>query len=289
MKASKGLLLFATVATLSGCGLFGQLDETPESSDISSSSQIDSESVVSESSVAESSSESSAETSESEAEPSPEEPEEVENALTAEEVLAQVETDLGTEIDAQLPTDLPITEGMYLTATTAETENGYEVIFYESQAQIPVNDMALVSQNTDAAVIGRVTVTEYATQEESDAAIAFTDYSQVGGNEVDLGYDITGYQDSATGHTYTSWNEGRWDLATVATTEDSETGVAAAQEAVVFLEENLLPAPNQYGKVQLDTVNPENNRVAWQEGTRVIALDQVIDPIQILLLATYFE
>ena len=271
-------LLIAAAGLTSGCSMFGQDDTETDmvsesNSSVAAESSLESEDSSSQSSTSESESTSTSESQEDMSET---------NALTTEEVLAQVGQDLDTDLPVQLPENLPLDNNMYLTARTSEIDAGYQVIFYESTVQLPVNDTSLGDGETKAYPIAVVTVQDYASEDESLETLGYMNYDESGGyEEVDLGYGITGYQDSATGQTYISWNEGRWALSTASTTQDPQVGVDLAKEAVAFLEENVLPVPNEYGSIKLDTIHNEHS-ISWQEGSTVVTIDQIEDPLEAL-------
>lgn len=279
--AHKTALLIVIASLASGCSMLKQEDAKNEMAIESSSSAV---AETESSSDSENSSQS--DSSESSSTSDPQKDTNETKALTTEEVLNQVEKDLDTDLIVQLPKNLPLRDNMYLTARAVETDGGYEVVFYESTVQLPVNDTSLGDGETEAYPIGRVTVQEYTSETESLEAVGYTDFNETGGyEEVDLDFGITGYRDSATGQTYISWNEGRWSLSTEATTDDPQSGVDLAKEAVAFLEEHTLPTPNQYGSVKLDIINNEHS-ISWQEGNAVVTVDLIEDPLEALKTAT---
>lgn len=274
MKRTYTTILLTAVILASGCSTFGRTDTASESSS----------SVVTESSSESGNSSQDKNSQSSDTVESKEDASET-DTLTREEVLAQIEQDLDTDV-VQLPEYLPVRDDMYLTARIFKTDVGQEIIFYESAVQIPVNDTSLGDGETKAYPIARITVQHYASETKSLEEVGYMNFDESGGyEEIDLGYDITGYRDSATGQTYISWNEGRWSLSTAATTDDPQNGVDLAKEAVSFLEENILPAPNQYGSIKLDAINHEHT-ISWQEGTTVVVVDLIEDPIEALKTVT---
>ncbi len=159
--------------------------------------------------------------------------------------------------------------------------------FFESEKYMPINDIKL-KNSTDATVIAKLLVTQYDSVAEASEQIAFEDYSQNGGQQVDLGFDITGYQDAGAGSLWTGWNEGRWSLAAHTRTDNPQAGVALAKQAVQYLETHTLPIPNQNGFVHLD-VYKSGNLIVWQDEKLVYTLDSIKEPMNALAIATAFS
>lgn len=76
--------------------------------------------------------------------------------MKTKEIIAEISDTINIDIEVELPEDVKVAEGKYLSAMTTSNAGSYEVVFYE----------------TDEPVI------------------------QEGMPEVDLGYGITGYQDA---------------------------------------------------------------------------------------------
>ncbi|WP_053415211.1 hypothetical protein [Viridibacillus arvi] len=209
------------------------------------------------------------------------------NVLTEDEILKAIKTQLKTDLSKILPSKLPLSKGKHLTATTKSSANYYEVVFMESDKPIAINNKALKNKHK-ANVIARLNVKKYSNLTKSSEQIAFEDYSKLGGQKVNLGYGITGYQDAGAGSVFTSWNEGRWALNTRSLTTKGEQGVKLAKEATKLLETNTLPIPKPNGLVHLD-VERSGNRITWQKDKIVYTIDQVKDPLDALRIATSFE
>ena len=288
MKNKKVFLpAFMTLAVLAGCSMNNNATEQQASSASSqlSSQETTSQSSQSESSIEEnSSSEMTSQSSDSTAENSGEQA----TDLTQQEVLEAIGNELYTDAPIKLPKQLPMKEGKHLSATTSSKSGMYAIVFYESDEPIPINNQQLTDGTSSAEQIARLTVQQYPSQKEADEQIAYQTFSEQGGQEVDLGYDITGYQDAGAGSVYTGWNEGQWALASHARTENSEQGVALAKEAVEFLENNLLPIPDPHGFAHLD-VEQGDNRILWQDEMTVYTIDQVVNPIDALMIAVAFD
>lgn len=200
--------------------------------------------------------------------------------------LINIKDQLKTNISITLPTRLPITKGTFLTAITKSEANQVEIVFLESKEYITINDRQL-KQPGRATVIARLSVKQYKNTDEANEQISFENYSKNGGQEVDLGYNIKGYQDAGVGSLWTGWNEGRWAIATHTRTENPEAGVKLAKQAVQFLETHMLPIPKQNGFAHLD-VYKSGNLIVWQEGKLVYTLDSIKEPLKALEIATAF-
>ncbi|WP_155593332.1 hypothetical protein [Lysinibacillus cavernae] len=206
-----------------------------------------------------------------------------ENSVTT-ETLQRIEDQLHSDLPIKMPTTLPVARDAFLTATTRSKGDQVEIIFYESKENMPINDIRL---KKSAAVIGRLIVKQYKSAEGASTQIAFDNFSQNGGQEVDLGYHIKGYQDAGAGSLWTGWNEGRWAIATHTRTDNPEAGVKLAKQAVEYLESHMLPIPKQYGMAQLDAYQ-SGNLVVWQDEKLVYTLDSIKDPLKALEVATAF-
>lgn len=288
MKNKKVFLpAFMTLAVLAGCSMNNNTTEQQASS---ASSQISSQETTSQSSQSESSieenssSEMTSQSSDSAAENSGEQAVD----LTQQEVLEAIGNELYTDAPIKLPKQLPMKEGKHLSATASSKSGMYAIVFYESDEPIPINNEQLTDGTSSAEEIARLTVQQYPSQKEADEQIAHQTFSEQGGQEVDLGYDIKGYQDAGAGSVYTGWNEGQWALASHARTENSEQGAALAKEAVEFLENNLLPIPDPHGFAHLDAEQGDN-RILWQDRMTVYTIDQVVNPIDALMIAVAFD
>ena len=136
-----------------------------------------------------------------------------------------------TNFSFELPENIPVTDGKHLTALTNSKENQFAMTFYESDEKLPVNDAAIENNSQK---IAHLQIQQYNNQQQADEEISFEEYDESSGEPTDLGHQITGYQDAGAGSVFTSWNEGRWDIAVRATTENSEEGVALAKDVVDF-------------------------------------------------------
>ncbi|QPQ30486.1 hypothetical protein [Lysinibacillus sp. JNUCC 51] len=200
--------------------------------------------------------------------------------------LKNIKDQLKTDLPIILPIGLPITKGSFLTATTNAETNQVEVLFFESKEVLPINDIKLKNSQT-ATIIARLVVKQYPNAKEANEQISYQNFSQNGGQKVDLGYNIKGYQDAGAGSLWTGWNEGRWALATHTRTENPEAGLKLAKQAVQFLETHMLPIPKQNGFARLD-VYKSGNIIVWQDEKLVYTLDSIKEPLKALEIATSF-
>ncbi|MBG9452896.1 hypothetical protein ABE61_02035 [Lysinibacillus sphaericus] len=201
-------------------------------------------------------------------------------------VLKNIKNQLKTNLSITLPKGLPITEGTFLTATTKAEANQVEILFFESKKHLPINDPKLKNSQS-ATAIARLVVKQYQNAKEANEQIAFVNFSQNGGQEVDLGYNIKGYQDAGAGSLWTGWNEGRWAITARTRTDNPEAGMKLAKQAVQFLETHMLPIPKQNGFARLD-VYESGNSIVWQDEKLVYTLDSIKEPLKALEIATAF-
>ena len=149
--------------------------------------------------------------------------------------------------DIKLPTDFPVTKGKYVTAITSSKQNKVTFTFYNTDKQLAMNDPKIKKMGQ---LVGQLVLTKYATEKAASEEIDKTVFTD--GKAVDLGHNITGYQDAGAGSLFTSWNEGRWAIIARSTTEKPEESLATAKETVEFLETNMIPIPKQYGQLHMD-------------------------------------
>ncbi|MDR7071700.1 hypothetical protein [Fictibacillus barbaricus] len=208
--------------------------------------------------------------------------------LTEEEVLAAIKNQSHTQIPIVLPKKLPLKMDEHLTATTKSDPSSFQVMFFTSTKPIPINNEKLKKKNSEAVPLVRLTVHKYNSEKEADEQIAYQDFSKIGGQKIDLGHNIIGYQDAGAGSLWISWNEGRWSLTSHTQTSRSEDGEQLSRDAVEYLETHTLPIPKPHGYVHVDATGMDN-RILWQNGTTVYTLDQFNDPMSALIIAAMFE
>jgi len=208
--------------------------------------------------------------------------------LTEQEVLAAIHDQIMTDLDVILPGSLPLGDDQHLTATTDSDPNRYQVVFYQYDEPIPLNNQLLFSDDNPAEVIARLTVQQYDTQEEADDMVGYEAFDGQSGEEIKLGYELKGYQDAGAGTVWTHFNMGRWAFSTQATTEHPDRSESLAKEAIDYLQQHMLPIPKQNGYAHLDAEN-RDNRIVWEKGTTVYTIDQVNDPINALGVAIDYQ
>ena len=171
-----------------------------------------------------------------------------------------------SEWDISLPSDFPVTQGMYLTAIASSKENVATFDFYETEKELAINDPEI---KKNGQFIGHLEITKFETAEAASEEIDKTVFKD--GKTVNLGHGITGYQDGGAGSLFTSWNEGRWAITARSTTEKAEESLATAKETVDFLETNIMPIPKQYGHLHIDA-EQSGSLAKWQKQNFVYTL-----------------
>lgn len=208
--------------------------------------------------------------------------------LTQAEIMAAIKGQMTSDLSFKLPKEITLPEGKHLTAVTSSDASSYQVIYYQHDEPIPINNKLLFSDDNPAEVVARIHVKKYETQKEADDAVAYEKFDENMGESIKLSEGLTGYQDAGAGSVWISWNVGRWALTTQAHADDNERGVALAKEVIAYLDEYLLPAPRQNGYAHLDAAH-EDNRIIWEKETTVYTIDQVSDPLKALEIAVNFE
>ncbi|WP_312753543.1 hypothetical protein [Rummeliibacillus suwonensis] len=202
------------------------------------------------------------------------------------DIINTIKKQLKTDLPVKLPTFLPLKDGKYLTATTKGEKNKYTVTFYETDQKVKINDPSL-KKLSQKSRIASYKVVKYDSVQKANEVISFENFSKAGGQKVNLGHNIIGYQDAGAGALWTGWNEGRWALATHTRTTKPEQGLELAKQAVDFLEDNMLPIPKPNGSIHLDAISPSTeNNVKWQNNNTVFTVEKVKEPIDALKIAT---
>lgn len=128
---------------------------------------------------------------------------------------------------------------------------------------------------------------------EKEAVNAIENYSRIEQTNLDLGHGIKGFAEGAAGHHYISWNEGNWLIEINFPTnpeyaiDNYENAESMAKAIVNYLEDHLLPPPDQRGKIQINGFreHPETI-IRWQQGNKVYEIDQkTANPLEPLQLA----
>lgn len=196
------------------------------------------------------------------------------------QVLKDVRSILKNGSELLLPSTLPVEKGKYASAVVKNGSSGNTVSFKQTSQPVKVNDASL----TTAQTVATVKSTTYASTSEAAKQISFHKYGKSDGSPVTLGHNITGYADAGAGTAGTSWNEGRWTLMALSPTSDAQKGIALAKKVVSYLEIHSLPAPHQYGLIQVYT-DSRQDYIMWQEGKTVYQLTDVNDPLKLLSVA----
>ncbi|MGM0124906.1 hypothetical protein IGI37_002300 [Enterococcus sp. AZ194] len=164
-----------------------------------------------------------------------------------------------------LPTTVPINEGTYLNVASDGSNQKLSVLYFALGEPLVLNSKQL---NLETPIASYLKNTFNSVEE---ATTAVNPISDNGGQKVDLGYGITGYQQGAAGSTYLSWEEGNWNLVVRASNVQGQEPQTLAKQVVDYLEKATLPAPKDNGQITLDLnqSGAKTNQVVWQEGTVV--------------------
>ncbi|MBG9981054.1 hypothetical protein [Facklamia lactis] len=162
------------------------------------------------------------------------------------------------------------------TTTTPSDQENFNVLFYAEDEAFSVNDQAL-NERTPIASYSRTT---YGSEDEAIHAV--NQMIDLQGEEVDLGYGITGYYQGAAGSTYLNWQEGNWGIVVKSNNIENEDPLPLAQAIVEHLEAVRLPAPSVAGQMTLKNTSggaSDENTIIWQEGNVVYEVTH-FDPLQ---------
>ncbi|WP_066188215.1 hypothetical protein [Gracilibacillus timonensis] len=135
--------------------------------------------------------------------------------------------------------------------------------------------------------------TNYASEQKAMNRLGLESYREVEDTNINLGHGIEGFAEGAAGHTYISWNEGKWLIEVDAPTDPSymvanyEDDEALAKAVVDYLEDNYLPAPDQRGIIEINAFNEHpQTTIKWQKGSTVYMIDEKVpDPLTALEIA----
>lgn len=145
--------------------------------------------------------------------------------------------------------------------------------------------------NSSAQETDPVQEKDYASEEEAIEAIE--DYQKMEETNVDLGHGIEGFIEGAAGHQYVTWNEGKWYFE-IDFPSDPQYAVAGydngeemARTIVDYLEDNMLPPPDERGLVKIrGFADDPETLIQWQEGTTVYEINgETSDPIDTIQIA----
>lgn len=208
--------------------------------------------------------------------------------LTQAQIMEVIKGQMNSDLTYRLPTEINLPEGKHLTAVTSSNPNSYEVIFYQHNEPIPINNKLLFSEDNPAEVVARVEAKRYETQEEADQAITYQNFDESMGKPIKLREGLTGYQNTDDESVSINWNVGRWALTIHENAGNNDRSESLAKEVITYLDEYMLPAPQQHGYAYLEA-NQGNSRIIWEKETIVYTIDQINDPLQALEIAVKFE
>lgn len=119
--------------------------------------------------------------------------------------------------------------------------------------------------------------TSYGTSSEASAQVDYIKQNDLNGlPTIDLGHNITGYEDAGAGQRYLSWYEGNWALTVHATAVNQQDPKTLAVQIVNMLESYRLPAPSQYGVIKADvnsSYGSRNQLIMWQQNNVIYQLN----------------
>ncbi|HFD1577431.1 hypothetical protein PNC41_09790 [Enterococcus faecium] len=180
-----------------------------------------------------------------------------------------------------MPLDVPISSG-YLNVAAAQTKQGYSILYYGSDRPLRLNADELNQEKPIATYLYQY---GFASSQETIQVLQPFEID-TNGQQMDLGHQITGYQQGAAGSSYLEWQEGNWRIRIRGNNIDGQEPLPLAKEIVAYLEENRLPVPEQFGKITIDMGDTTNRavEVSWQEPKNVYTITRQ-DPIAALKMA----
>lgn len=184
----------------------------------------------------------------------------------------------------KMPQKLPRDESLFLNIAAVGDKKELSVLYYNMTEALVMNHNAL-NQQTPFASFKKTT---YDTTAKAKEAVNYQ-YDD-GGQKVDLGHNIEGYQQSGAGSTYLNWQEGNWSLVVRASNVLGQEPVTTAKEVVNYLEEAFLPVPKSVGQITIDlsAAGYQATTVIWQEEKVVYAVSHE-DPLPALEMAVSVE
>lgn len=228
----------------------------------------------------------------SEQKPGPEEtvpnkdnPETEQPQQTTETVVSDVKSELKME-KALIPSYFPIDKNKHLTAAIDEnSSDNYKVVFFQSDQILPINDSTLSSQGNIPiiATFQAKTYQDSASFKDLFPPTYFDNYPDDLNTE--LGYGIQGIADAGMGHRGIEWQEGNWNLKIDSLAVDDMDNTGIAKKIVTYLEKNMLPAPKEKGRVNIQYKLGGQDvlvHIYWQDGTTIYQLETVKVPLDAL-------
>lgn len=165
-----------------------------------------------------------------------------------------------------MPQEIPIGSGN-LNVAAAETKQGFSIIYYDLPKAYVLNAKEL---NQETPIASYLYQYGFASSQEAINALQPITID-TNGRQVDLGYNITAYQQGAAGSSILEWQEGNWRIRIRASNVEGQDPVPLAKEIVAYLEKASLPAPEKYGKITIEMNDASNQsaQVSWQEPKNV--------------------
>ena len=165
-----------------------------------------------------------------------------------------------------MPQEIPIGSGN-LNVAAAETKQGFSIIYYDLPKAYVLNAKEL---NQETPIASYLYQYGFASSQEAINALQPITID-TNGRQVDLGYNITAYQQGAAGSSILEWQEGNWRIRIRASNVEGQDPVPLAKEIVTYLEKASLPAPEKYGKITIEMNDASNQsaQVSWQEPKNV--------------------
>ncbi len=162
--------------------------------------------------------------------------------------------------------EIPIGSGN-LNVAAAETKQGFSIIYYDLPKAYVLNAKEL---NQETPIASYLYQYGFASSQEAINALQPITID-TNGRQVDLGYNITAYQQGAAGSSILEWQEGNWRIRIRASNVEGQDPVPLAKEIVAYLEKASLPAPEKYGKITIEMNDASNQsaQVSWQEPKNV--------------------
>lgn len=188
---------------------------------------------------------------------------------TSQQVLKNIAAALNTKVPLMLPSNVTVSSGKYLTATTKSQTWYYNTQLYEASKPTKINSSS-ASKGTPIALIEGTEYKNAAMAKQQIAGVSQVDTSN--SQAIDLGHGIKGLPNGGAGHAYITWNEGRWTLWINSPSESKyqnpnyKNSKQVAEEAVAYLHDHALPAPQTVGVVKISTWNNSTQTtVNWQD------------------------
>ncbi|MDT2758213.1 lipoprotein [Enterococcus xiangfangensis] len=161
----------------------------------------------------------------------------------------------------KFPDPTTISGGKSIGITVSEAQQTLTINYYEVGEDVPLNDPSLNGQSP----IARFQRKNFDSNEAAQNEVGQT--YDPNGQQVDLGYNITGYQSAGAGSSFLMWQEGNWSLAVQANNLEQENPIPLAKQTVEYLEQAFLPVPHDAGQISLRvaTGDYQSNIVVWQD------------------------